>query len=146
MPRHTMSRSAPYQCPGCNLAGHNFNGQDLTNANLAGAILTGAVLSGCVLTGANFAGASLGGANFSGCDLTAATFDSPANFTCSPVQVTNFENATLPYSVLGSVWDNMNLTNATVVNLPGNLTQLSAVNSILVGQHFGKRRGKRQNV
>src|SRR5215471_11807335 len=122
------------------LTGDDLNGVDFTGAKLAGANLTGATfrdanLSGADLTGATAAntdftsiaaGTQLTGTIFTDVDLTTAAFDATPHFSTDPTKLTRFDGATLHYKVIGTNWSYLDLTGATVVDLPKALSSSSA--------------------
>lgn len=98
---HFFQLQMAQDCPGCNLAGVDFEGARLIDANLPGADLRrarlrnsnlrsanlrGANLEGADLRGANLAGANMAGANLEGADLTGA------NLTRTDLKGANLEN------------------------------------------------------
>ena len=100
---HFFQLEMAQDCPGCNLAGVDFEGARLLDANLPGADLRrarlrnsnlrsanlrGADLEGADLRGANLAGANLAGANLEGADLTGA------NLTRTDLKGANLKNVT----------------------------------------------------
>jgi uncharacterized protein YjbI with pentapeptide repeats len=119
-----------------NLAGAKFKGATLTDANLDGANLTGADLTGANLTGATLAGTILTGAIltstiFNNVDLSTTVFDPVPNFGTSPTTRTLFQGAIVPATSLGRNWSYIDLTGATVKNIPtADLSGLVAVNTL----------------
>lgn len=116
--------------PGCDLSyvdltNAELSGVDLTGANLQQANLTGAKLIGAKLDGADLSGANLGGATLS-TDLTKAIFNAPPIFSTDPNNLTSFKNAKLNYSLIGLNWSCLDLTGASVVGMPADLTNLKA--------------------
>lgn len=100
---HFFQLEMAQDCPGCNLAGVDFEGARLLDANLPGADLRrarlrnsnlrsanlrGANLERADLRGANLAGANLAGANLEGADLTGA------NLTRTDLKGANLEHVT----------------------------------------------------
>ena len=135
-----LSGNPPYDCAGCDLTGRNLAGKDLTNANFQGAILSGANFQGVKsLTGANFTGAVMYGTDFSGCNLSDAIFGSSPKFSLDSSHLTKFIGATIPFKVLGKVWNNLDLTDADITDIPDDLTQLQCTGAILPGFSFAGR-------
>ncbi len=131
---------------GADLTGANLTGANLANAKLKRATLTGATLRGANLAGADFTGAvvtgldlrsqgdqitDLRGTIFDGLDLTSVLFDPTPRFSTDPAHLTSFVNATLTFATIGKKWDRLNLTNARIVGLPTDLSNLSAVHADL---------------
>ncbi len=142
----TMSGQPPYNCEGCDLRGRDFAGKDLTNAVLKNADLTGARFRGVVsLRGADLTGAVIGGGtDFSGCDLSQTIFhlgtrlgkhhaNTPQQ---EPVQPVSLVGASVPFSSLGMTWRSLDLTGATVIDLPKDLSGLDVAQCTLTGFDF----------
>src|SRR5882757_3237513 len=131
----------PYDLRGCDLSGRNLRGKDLTNANLQNATLLGTVFNGVTsMNGADLTGATMGaGTDFTGCDLSHTIFGPKPTFGKDPLHPTRFVGATVPFRVLGSTWDYVDLTNAVVLDLPMNLSTLTATRSNLSGFRFTNR-------
>jgi uncharacterized protein YjbI with pentapeptide repeats len=107
---------------------------DFSNADLTGADLTGANLTGSNLTNANLTGAKMHGTNFSNVNLTGAQFDAEPDFTRSsddPAGLTIFAGATLSASVLGSDWSFLDLSGATITDIPDKIHKLNAQSAVL---------------
>jgi uncharacterized protein YjbI with pentapeptide repeats len=130
-----------------NLAGTDFTGAtltgaDFTGANLAGTIFTDATLDGANFSGAtlanvNLSGASLLGTNFSGANLTDVVSDAAPKFSTDRTNPTNFSGATVPIAFIGTTtWTALNLSNATILNLPTALPSLNADYANLSGLSF----------
>jgi uncharacterized protein YjbI with pentapeptide repeats len=102
-------------------SGAALQGADFTGANLAGAIFDSAELAGAQLGGTNLVGAS-----FANCDLSQTLFSTPPLLSTSPSPMTSFSGATLDYSLLGLNWSYLNLSSATIHNLPASLAGLDA--------------------
>ncbi|MEC4985249.1 MAG: serine/threonine-protein kinase [Oscillatoria sp. PMC 1068.18] len=81
-------------CPGCSLAGANFQGKNLRDAQLEGANLEGANLKGANLSGANLRGANLRGAELQGADLTYAQLHG-VDLTYAQLQGAKLQNSEL---------------------------------------------------
>jgi len=111
---------------GANFTTAHMQGADLSGADLTGAILIGADLTGATLAGTIFRGAQLAGTVFDGCDLTAAVFDEQPLFGTSVDERTSFQNATVPATSLGMNWSYIDLTGATLIDVPADLSSLVA--------------------
>ena len=114
---------------GAKLTGANLTGADLSNADLTGADLTGATLAGTILTGA-----PLSGAIFDHCDLSTTVFGSAPKFGTSSDTRTRFRSATVPAPSLGLNWSYLDLTGATITDIPQSLTSLNADEALLPDQ------------
>lgn len=107
----------PYNCPACDLRGHDFSGQDLTNANFSFAKLDNANFSNCTLNGAMFDNASMQRANFRSAQINSSN-KGPANFSrgdCSHADFTgaSLQNAVFSFTnVNGTIFNHSNLTDA----------------------------------
>jgi uncharacterized protein YjbI with pentapeptide repeats len=147
-PDCTLSGLPPYNGEGCDLHGRNLSGKDLTGANLKNANLTGTIFKGVVsLDGADLTGATMGnGTDFSGCDLTKTSFGDRPSFGSNPNSRTKFVGAKILYTKLGPFWACLDLTDATIVGLPNdlsrlnvrecNLSNISLAGKILKNAHF----------
>jgi uncharacterized protein YjbI with pentapeptide repeats len=111
------------------LAGANLTGADLSNADLTGADLTRAILADTILTGA-----TLDGTKFDHCDLTTTKFGSAPKFGTSCGTRTSFRSATVPASTLGSNWSYLDLTDATITQIPKSIANLNADHALLPDQ------------
>ncbi|SDR44401.1 Uncharacterized protein YjbI, contains pentapeptide repeats [Rhizobiales bacterium GAS113] len=145
----TLSGQPPYDCEGCDLSGRDFAGKDLTNAVLKAATLTGASFRGAVsLRGADLTGAMIGeGTDFSGCDLSATILDIGASIDAflakppyqAPTKPISFVGATVPFGALGMTWRFLDLTDATIVGLPQDLSRLDVTQCNLTRFDFSGR-------
>lgn len=117
----------PYDCPGCNLSGKSFIGQNLSDANFSGAILDNANFTGCNLSGAMLSNASAKNANFTNADLDPSDYG-PANFSDANLDGANFTGASMNGVVLEYASQNgTNFTGAILSNaLPGLYIKLSS--------------------
>jgi uncharacterized protein YjbI with pentapeptide repeats len=106
---------------GAKLAAANLTGADLSNADLTGANLTGAILAGAKLIGA-----TLSGTIFNQCNLSTAQFSRAPAFGNSAGTRTLFQNATVPGTSLGLNWSYIDLTGATLSDVPTTLSGLVA--------------------
>ena len=118
---------------GKDLSRRHLGGMDLTNAQMQDSILYGTDFSGVVsMDGANLTGAKIGhGTDFTECDLSNVTFGPGASFGDSPYYITRLVGTTVPFSVLGRTWRFLDLTDATIVGLSGDLTDLTVSRTIL---------------
>jgi uncharacterized protein YjbI with pentapeptide repeats len=112
--------------PPASLQNADFSGALLQGADFSGVNLAGAIFDSAELEGAQFGGTNLAGASFVNCDLTQTLFSSPPLFSTSPSPMTSFSGATLDYSLLGLNWSYLNLSSATINNLPSSLAGLNA--------------------
>jgi uncharacterized protein YjbI with pentapeptide repeats len=103
----------------------DLRGSVLDGVDFHGADLTGALLSGSSVTGCRIGGANLSGTDFSGLDLTQVDFSGLQHPT-DPKQPTLLAGATLPFSSIGMDWSCLDLSRATVVGVPQDLTKLNA--------------------
>jgi uncharacterized protein YjbI with pentapeptide repeats len=140
------------QLPGAVLDGADLSGRNLAGANLQGAKLRGTVLTGTNLTGAHLDGADLTGAKLGGTilhgasmlgthfdkvDLTTAQFDPAPSFTRAVTSRTTFVGATVPFPVLAANCSYLDLSGATLTNLPNTIASLVADHVLLPdGQDF----------
>ncbi len=109
------------------MRGRNLSGKNLTGANLKNANLTGTIFQGVTgMDRADLTGATMGnGTDFSGCDLTKTIFGDRPRFGSNPNSRTKFVGAKIPYTTLGAFWANLDLTGATIVALPDDLSRLN---------------------
>jgi uncharacterized protein YjbI with pentapeptide repeats len=114
---------------GATLTGTHLNGADLTGADLTGADLTGAKLAGTILTGA-----TLSGTIFDHCDLSTAKFGPAPKFGTSIGTRTRFRSATVPATSLGLNWSYLDLSGATIADIPQSITSLNADAALLPDQ------------
>ncbi|MES2178972.1 MAG: pentapeptide repeat-containing protein [Gemmatimonadota bacterium] len=105
----------------------------IAGAQFTGADLSGSTFNGLDLTGIDFSGCTLAGTKFVGCDLTKATFNTLPTFSTTDSVLTEFAKATLPATLIGLDWSYLDLSYATIVNLPPTLTGLQAVWANLTG-------------
>jgi len=138
---------------GVDLTGANLQHANLTGAKLNGAKLDGAVLANATLTGADLTQAALNGTDLSGAnlagailstDLTKAIFKSPPIFhsfvfSSDREQRPSFKNATLNYSLIGLSWTHLDLTGASVIGMPADLTNLNADHVTAPGINLSKK-------
>jgi uncharacterized protein YjbI with pentapeptide repeats len=122
---------------GARFGGAILRGTDLRGATLAGAVFSAAVLDGADLRGATltravFTGAALdrldlrdlpdratrlAGADFSGATVTNVSFPSPLSRDMTGDRVL-LRGATASFGCLGTNWSNVDLTGATILDLP----------------------------
>ncbi|MGO9270611.1 MAG: pentapeptide repeat-containing protein [Terriglobia bacterium] len=115
----------------CDFTGAQLNGADLTDADLTGAILDGADLTGATLTRTILQHAQMNGTKFINCDLTETVFDRPAKFGRDATNRVSLAGATVPFEVLGLDWSTLDLTGATILNIPTKIDNLNAANALL---------------
>jgi uncharacterized protein YjbI with pentapeptide repeats len=127
----------------------------LTKVNFKGAHLAGAVFHGATLDGTDFTGADLSSADFSKAkslkdtifsdaimngtifndtDLSSAVFDDSPKFTRGFAERTQFRRAIIPFGVLKSNWSYLDLTDATITQIPNSITNLNADQALLPDQ------------
>ncbi|MBV7534692.1 pentapeptide repeat-containing protein [Duganella sp. sic0402] len=127
------------------LRGADLSKCDLRGANFSGAMLSGADLSGskldrCVVNSADFCGADL-----SGVDLTTVKFDIKlmprfsVDTPNSKTPLTKLIGAKLNADLIGLKWDCLDLSNATVSDLPKKLDNLSAQYALIPKMDLSKR-------
>jgi uncharacterized protein YjbI with pentapeptide repeats len=113
----------------------DFTGQDFSG----GYQFQGANFQQAILAGVNFSGSNLSGANFTGCDLTVIIYDSATVTAGTQTQLTSFNSARLPFTLINRNWQWLDLRNATVIGLPSPLSsstlQLQATGSKLSGMN-----------
>jgi uncharacterized protein YjbI with pentapeptide repeats len=111
---------------GVNFEKANLQSTILSQVNLRGANLTEAKLNGANVNSLNLTDLSptqqtnLTGTDFSGLDLTnpPVYFSPNPKFSTDQNKLTNFTNATLDFKVINLNWSYLNLTNATIRNIP----------------------------
>jgi len=124
--------------------GLDFAWLDLTGVKLANCTLKNAVFDNCAVKGLDISGSTLAGASLNQLDLTGVVADPPAHFHTAPLKPpapdnrrTTFLGSRLDQSLLGSDWSMLDLTGATVLNLPTPLSTpekpLQANYSLLAG-------------
>lgn len=111
---------------GANLQGAKLDSVDLTGVDLGAANLTGASLAGTIL-----ADAKMLGTVFDGTDLSSASFTVPARFTREANKPrTSLRNAKLPFKTIGLDWTYLDLSGATFVDMPDDLSNLQATGAV----------------
>src|SRR5580700_3887718 len=123
----TNLKAAHVTAPGIDLSGKKLVNAVFTNATLTGSILTGAILDSADLSGAQLQGATLS------TDLTKAIFNALPIFSTDPNHLTSFKNAKLNYTLIGLNWSCLDLTGASVVGMPVDLTKLRAMHTTALG-------------
>ncbi len=142
----------------CSLTEKDNTGKDFSNCDFSGKDLSGYTFAGCTLTGTNFsectfnastdfAGAIFGlsssfkTTNFSECDLTLANFSQPARFggVGQHGYWTDLTKATIPWTLLGSQIQYVDLTDATFTGMPSDLSQNMLMSVKWNGFDFGGR-------
>ena len=73
------------------------------------------------------------GTDFSGCDLSTTVFVANPKFGSNVANLTKFAGAKIPYKTLGTIWSYVDLTGATILGLPSDLTFLEVMESDLTG-------------
>jgi uncharacterized protein YjbI with pentapeptide repeats len=123
----TNLKAAHMTAPGIDLSGKKLVNAVFTNATLSGSILTGAILDGADIGGAKLDGATLS------TDLTKVICSAPAAFSTDPNHLTSFKNAKLNYALIGLNWSCLDLTGASIVGMPADLTKLRAMHTTALG-------------
>lgn len=114
------------------LAGCIFDATNLSGANLSEADLTGAQISGVEISGAMFGGATLNAVSLSKSNV--APLQAQPDFAGTPSKLTLLHHATISCSLLGINWSGLDLTNASVTDIPDNLAGLNAAHTIFPDQ------------
>jgi uncharacterized protein YjbI with pentapeptide repeats len=120
----------------------HFNGAHLAEAVFHGATLDGTDFTGADLSGADFSnarslkntifsGATLHGTIFNNTDLSSAVFDESPKFTRQTSARTQFQRATVPFRALNSNWSYLDLTGATITDIPQSIANLNADQALL---------------
>jgi trimeric autotransporter adhesin len=118
---------------GADLSKGIFSKSGAASANLKNCDLTGAHLQNAqAISGVDFTGATIAGADFSGNNLASTTFGPPP-FSTDPNLIVNFTNCKLNYTTIQKQWNCLNLTNATIIGLPTDLSGLNAAHAVLTG-------------
>lgn len=114
---------------GAQIRGHDFTGADLNRADLSGIAaggFDGVVLDGARINGTRFAGSDLTPLSIG---LTAAA--RPDLSLRNRTYRTSFENATVPYALVGTDWTYLDLTSARIPDLPVVIKNLRADHAVL---------------
>src|ERR1043166_3102598 len=129
-PAPTVLRTTPYA------PGYDLTNIDLSNAELSGADLRLANFTGAKLNQTSFDAANLSGAILPNQDLTKLTEQtkrSPPTLQGTSTSPTILRGSTIPFAMLGLNWRWIDLTNATIPDLPSNLDGLNATGTKLAG-------------
>lgn len=133
---------------GVNLADIDFSGADLTSVDLskctgvAGAKFNGAILFRTNFTGltdftnTDFTGANMKGTIFGNNDLTKAKFSPTPTFADNQDCRTEFISCKLLFSTINLNWNYLDLSFATIMNMPPDMQKLTAQSAILKGLVF----------
>ena len=125
--------------------GLDFSWLDLTGVKLTNCSLKKAQFNNCSMQGTDFSGSNLAGANLNQVDLTGVVVANPLpHFHTTPLQPPSHDNprttlvgSRLKQSLLDNDWSMLDLTGATIMNLPSPLSSetkpLKANYSILTG-------------
>jgi uncharacterized protein YjbI with pentapeptide repeats len=140
-PDCSLSGAPPYHCEGCNLSGMILAGKDLRGANLKNTTSLGTIFKGVLsMDGADLSGATMGeGTDFSGCDLTKTVFDASPQFGSNPAKPTIFRAATMPYHILGSTWQALDLAQAIIADMPAKIESFRVIQCDVSGIDFSKK-------
>jgi uncharacterized protein YjbI with pentapeptide repeats len=117
--------------PGYDLTNIDLTGVNLTNADLRLANFTGAVLTGTCLANCKMAGAILQNQDLTKVDPRSKT--SPPSLAGTSSNLTILSNSIVPFALLGLDWSYIDLTNATITELPQSLDGLKATGARLSG-------------
>ncbi len=134
-------RVTPTQFKGANLKGADFTGCDLRGLNFENADLTGAKLAGAKMHTANLTNATLTGADLSRTDLTTVVYgvQRPIMQRKDPSAAdrkTNLCGVTLKADLLGKDWRCLDLTGATLQDIPTDMSNLLGCYSIMPKVNF----------
>ena len=105
----------------------DFQHTILDQVNLSGANVTGSNFLGASLNETNVTGATLSSANFSNCDLTSIIYDGATIVAATQAAPGSFNSAKLPFTLLNSDWQWLDLRNATISGLPSPLSSATNV-------------------
>lgn len=117
--------------PGYDLTNIDLTGVDLTNADLRLANFTGATLNQTCLANCKMAGAILPNQDLTKLDPRSKT--APPSLAGTSSNRTNLSGSTVPFALLGLDWSWIDLTNATIPDLPSSLDGLKATGAKLSG-------------
>ena len=114
--------SGGYQFQSC-----DFQQSILDQVNLNGAVLSGSNFSSASLIGTDFTGATLSSANFTGCNLTAVIYDDTTIIASTQAAPGSFNGATLPFALINSNWQWLDLRKSTITGIPSPLSSSANV-------------------
>ena len=131
----------------CELNKKDNTGSDFTDCDFSNKDLSGYIFKSCRLAGTNFSkclfnsetdftGATFGKSaidkvtNFSGCDLSSAKFSKPVQFGKGGTKkiTADLTNAKIPWSLLSNKFELVNISGATIQDLPADLSKLRVTN------------------
>ncbi len=118
------------------LAGAKFIKVDLSNLHFSGFDLAGADFTGAKLNLFDVQGAKLSGAimpNFDLAQLAPSSFTNPPALAGTSTLLTNLTGSKIPFALIGSDWQWIDLRNATIPDLPQSITRLQASGAKLPG-------------
>ena len=127
----TNAKMASISCVGADFTGATLTGADLTGADLTNADLTGADLTGAKLAGTILTGATLSGTIFDDCDVSTTVFGPVPRFGTSVDTRTRFRSSNVSATGLGSNWSYIDLTGATIVDIPKSIVNFIADGALL---------------
>jgi uncharacterized protein YjbI with pentapeptide repeats len=117
--------------PGYDLTNIDLTGIDLTNADLRLANLTSAILNETCLANCKMAGAILPNQDLT--KLDPRSWKTPPSLAGTSSNMTILSGSTVPFALLGLDWSYVDLTNATIPDLPASLDGLKATGAKLSG-------------
>jgi uncharacterized protein YjbI with pentapeptide repeats len=117
--------------PGYDLTNIDLTGVDLTNADLRLANFTGATLNQTCLANCKMAGAILPNQDLTKLDPRSKT--APPSLAGTSSNMTILSGSIVPFALLGLDWSYVDLTNATIPDLPSSLDGLKATGARLAG-------------
>ncbi len=132
--------ASPTGKPPRDLSGFDFSRANLTYFDFRGTNLTGASFNESELGAVDFDNSNLTGTKFTKATLTDAVHVGvPPSFVKSTKDPTDFTLAKLPFGIFKLQWSCLNLTQATIVDLPVDLSSLVAHGAVLSGLDLSKR-------
>lgn len=126
----------------------DFSKKDLSGYSFKNCILVGTNFSNCTFdtttdfTGAVFGASSTGkSTSFSGCTLSSPKFSIPANFGAKGEigNLTDLSKATIPWELLGSTSQFLNLTDAIILDMPTKVNGFVLEHVIWTGFDFSNK-------
>lgn len=115
--------------PQTTLVAAKFVNVDLSNLDLTRCLMTDADLTGATITGLNLRGTPLSGAVLAHLDFTtvnSAALTDPPILRGSSSRLTNLSNAKIPFALFNHDWQWIDLTNATIPDLPQSISTAAA--------------------
>jgi uncharacterized protein YjbI with pentapeptide repeats len=134
---------------------HDYTGQNLSDRDFSGQNLSGYIFKNCTLTGTSFnrctfdaltdfSGALFGKSasdrvtDFSGCLLTEAKFSIPSQFgrMGDSAHPSNLKGSAVPWALLGKTFNYVDLSGATIADLPADLSMIALTGVRWAGVNF----------